>query len=42
MVLKRLLDAVARILLLGPRRSFPIEEKTLAANGAMNIGRAVR
>jgi hypothetical protein len=41
MILKGLPDAVARIFLLGAGGTFPVEEKTLAADGAVNIGGAI-
>jgi hypothetical protein len=42
MILKGLLDAVARILLLGAGGAFPVKEKSLSADGTVNIGRAIR
>jgi hypothetical protein len=37
MISEGLLDAVARILLLNAARAFPVKEKSLSTDGAMNI-----
>jgi hypothetical protein len=42
MILKGLLDAVTRSLLLGAGGTLPVKEKSLAADGTVNIGRAIR